>query len=202
SAFTAISEQLQPNTVDYLPDIKRLCNNLEEAAKKNVFCQEGPVLRNITVTDKYIDSRVLTMTRCVHPSEPTTHVAFIECLMRLSITRLAAPASLEAEIRRLLKEHPQLENVVSLTNPQPTESYSAKLVELYSHHIHLWLLSVAWIVVPELLHSRQVRNVDHGVLIRGLGFISLLSCAAYYYRSNIEKMVPPRSRAMLNAGTH
>ncbi|VDK41744.1 unnamed protein product [Taenia asiatica] len=119
--------------------------------------------------------------------------------MRLSTTKLAAPASLEGEIRRLLKEHPQLENVVSLPNPQPTESYSVKLVELYSHHIHLWLLSVAWIVVPELLHSRQVRNIDHGVLVRGLGFISLLSCAAYYYRSNIEKMVPPRSKAMLDA---
>ncbi|KAL5110736.1 Patronin [Taenia crassiceps] len=167
-SFTVISEQLQLNTVDCLPDIKRLCNNLEEAANKNEFCQ-------------------------------TTHIAFIECLMRLSLAKLAAPASLEDEIRRLIKEHPELEKVVNLSNPHPTESCSAKLVELYGYHIHLWLLSVAWIVVPELLQNRQVRGIDQGVLIRGLGFITLLSCAAYYYRSNIEKMVPSRSRAMLDA---
>ncbi|VDM16231.1 unnamed protein product [Hydatigera taeniaeformis] len=119
--------------------------------------------------------------------------------MRLCITKLAAPASLDVEIRRLIKEHPQLENLVTLPTSQPTEPHSPKLVELYSCNIHLWLLSVAWIVVPELLRNRQVRNIDHGVLVRGLGLISLLSCAAYFYRSNIEKIVPSHSRAMLDA---
>ncbi|KAH9282858.1 Calmodulin-regulated spectrin-associated protein 1-B [Echinococcus granulosus] len=166
-SFTAIYEQLRVNNVGCLPDVKRLCGTLEEAANKNEFCQ-------------------------------ATHVALIECLMRLSITKLAAPVSLEGEIRRLIEMHPQLKNVVDLSSSQPIESCSAEIVELYSHHIHLWLLSVAWIVIPELLQNRQVRGIDHGVLIRGLGFISLLSCAAYYYRSNIGKVVPTRSRPLLD----
>ncbi|KAM3183675.1 hypothetical protein ACTXT7_009875 [Hymenolepis weldensis] len=129
--------------------------------------------------------------------EQGTHAEFIEHLMRLCMKKLAPFPLLEREIQQLAKGSLELASAINLSSLQQVDANSPDFVELYGRLLHAWLLAIAWITVPDLTQNLRPEGVHSDEIIQNLGLISLLSCASYYYRSQIATLLPPSSRSTL-----
>ncbi|VDN98225.1 unnamed protein product [Rodentolepis nana] len=117
--------------------------------------------------------------------------------MRICMKKLAPLPLLEREIRQLARERPDLESAIDLTSLQNVDTNSPDFVKLYGRLLHAWLLSIAWITVSDLSKNLRPEGVHFDEIVQNLGVISLLSCAAYYYRSQIATLLPSNSRSTL-----